>query len=242
MNENHFIITSDSPLWWYGFAGFLGLGMLVFYLGLYFQNKNKEPEYRRILFYFLLAREIIHYIYLISNDKFSFADSLPLHLCGLSYLAALVFLYKPQAFIFEFLLLLSIGGALQSILTPEMTHGYSPYLFLDYYISHSAIIITPLYAFFVLKMKLREKSWFYIWIAAHIVLGTVGIINWFLHSNYIYLCIPPKVDNPMVTGGYPYHLIGFEIFGSLHILILYTIFKKLIKAQKVSNAFSITSY
>ncbi|MEO6693099.1 MAG: hypothetical protein ABIO44_12220, partial [Saprospiraceae bacterium] len=127
--------------------------------------------------------------------------------------------------IFEFLILLGIGGALQSILTPELTHGYSPYLFVDYYLSHSAIIFTPLYAYFVLGMRPRPYSWLKIWIAAHIVLGVVGIINWFLNSNYIYLCQAPKVDNPMVTGQYPIHLLGFEIFGTLHILFFYFIFK-----------------
>lgn len=225
LNKDHFLIPFNSTLWWYGFIGFLIYAIIAISLGLKFAKNGIEPQFRRIWFWILVAREFVYYAFLIYNDRFTLASSLPLHLCGISYLASLVFLYKPKFFYFEFLLLLGIGGAVQSIYTPEVTVGFSNYFIVDYYISHGTIIITPLYAYYVLKMQLRDFSWLRIWILAHVILITVGGINYLLNSNYIYLCEPPAADNPLITGGYPYHLIGFEVIGTLHILLFYVIFK-----------------
>ncbi|NOT36090.1 MAG: TIGR02206 family membrane protein [Saprospiraceae bacterium] len=225
LNKDHFLILFNSSLWWYGFIGFLIYAAIILFLGKKFIQKNKEPQFRRVWLWVLIARELVFYFYLFYSGKFTVSHSLPLHLCGLSYLASMIFLYKPKFFYFEFLLLLGIGGAVQSIYTPEVTGGYSAYFIVDYYISHGTIIITPLYAYFVLKMQLRDYSWIRIWILAHVILISVGCVNYFLNSNYIYLCEPPAADNPFITGGYPYHLLGFEVLGTIHILLFYVIFK-----------------
>ncbi|MEO6693321.1 MAG: hypothetical protein ABIO44_13330, partial [Saprospiraceae bacterium] len=138
MAHEHYIIPFGTDFWWVGLIGFFFISILILLLGKHLTKSGKEPIYRRILFWILLIREVVFYAYTIYLGKFTLQDSLPLHLCNISYIGLLIFLYNPNAFIFEFLILLGIGGALQSILTPELTHGYSPYLFIDYYISHSA--------------------------------------------------------------------------------------------------------
>jgi hypothetical integral membrane protein (TIGR02206 family) len=225
MKHEHFIIPSGSSLWWAGLIGFILFATIAITLGIYFKKRDREPQFRRVLFWLFLIREVIFYSHIIYTGKFTFEDSLPLHLCTLSYIGLIFFFYNPKAFLFEFLLLLSFGAAIQSIYTPELTHGYSSYFVFDYYISHGAILFTPLYAYFVLGMRPRNWSWVRIWIAGHLVLATVGCINWMINSNYIYICTPPKVDNPLVKGEFPFHLIGFEIFGTLHIIFLYILFK-----------------
>lgn len=234
--HQHFIILMNTDLWWIGMFGTLiGLGVLIA-LGFYTRKRNIEPNFRIFLVALLVLRELFFYGYLFYFGEFNAADSLPLHLCGISYICSLFALYSLNIFLFEFLLLLGIGGAIQSILTPELTHGYSTYLYLDYYISHATIIFTPMYLFYVLGVRLRHKSYFRIWVLAHIILISVGLINVVLNSNYIYLCTPPKVDNPLITGGFPYHLIGFEIFGTLHILLFYYLFTKILaKSSPVVN-------
>ena len=225
--HDHFLVGMNSGLWWVGFSGSVIYIALVIWLGFFFRRSEREYSFRKGFAMLLLMRELFFYGYLWYNDAFHLADSLPLHLCGISYLCSIFALYTLNASVFEFLLLLGIGGAVQSIITPEMTHGYSPYLFLDYYIAHATIILTPIYLYYVVGLRLRHRAFFRIWIVAHVLLFSVGITNYFLHSNYIYLCEPPKVDNPLVTGGFPYHLIGFEIFGTIHILLFYFIFSRL---------------
>ncbi len=228
MTKDHFIIPMNTTLWWYGIMGFVIYLLLFIIIGKKLIQNNNESTFRKIWISFLVLREIVHYSYIIYVGKFSVEHSLPFHLCGISYIVSIIFLYKPKQDYFEFLLLLGIGGAVQSLLTPEVTTGYSPYLVIDYYISHSTIIITPLYAYIVLKMQLRDYSWVRIWIIAHLLLTSIGILNYFINSNYIYICEPPAVDNPLITGGFPYHLFGFEVFGTIHILLFYVVFKHIV--------------
>ncbi len=230
--HEHFLIPLGAKLWWIGFGIFLIYTVIIFILGRNYVQKNNELKFRHFWLSLLILREIAFHSFIVYNNHFTFQESLPLHLCGISYILSMILLWTESAFIFEFILLLGIGGAVQSIITPELTHGFSIYLYLDYYLSHGTIIIVPLYMFFILKKRLRPKSYLNIWIFAHVLLISVGLINYFLSSNYIYLCIPPKVDNVLVTGKYPQHLIGFEIFGTLHILLFYYLFTKVFGQKK----------
>jgi len=227
MPQEHYLIPTYSLLWWGGIVlstiFYLGLGRM----GLYYKSKGTEENFRRILFIFFLVREFAIHLYFILTDEFHITESLPLHLCGLSYLACLVCLYKPNALLYEFVLMLGSVGALMSFLTPEMTHGYSPFLLFDYYLNHGLILFMPMYLFFVLHIRPRPKSWMYVLIFGNIVLAIVGTINYFIGSNYIYLCEPPKVDNVLITGKFPYHVIGFEVIGTIFVLTIYYIFRRL---------------
>ena len=122
--------------------------------------------------------------------------------------------------------MLGLAGALQSLITPELTHGYSDYFFLDYYFSHSAIIFVPLYAIIVLNMKPRDRSWLRVFCFGNLVLIAVYCLNLLFNSNYIYLMEAPKANNPLILHPYPMHLIGFEVFGFLHIVFIYWLSRK----------------
>ncbi|MBK9272319.1 MAG: TIGR02206 family membrane protein [Saprospiraceae bacterium] len=227
MPHEHYLIPTYSLMWWGGIILGLGFYSGLAKLGSYFKSIGKEELFRRALFVVFFVREILIHVYYLVTGHFNIQESLPLHLCGLSYLACLVCLYKPQMLLYEYLLMLGSVGALMSFLTPEMTHGYSPFLLFDYYLSHGLILFTPLYLFFVLHIRPRVRSWLYVLVFGNIVLGTVGLINYLIGSNYIYLCEPPKVDNVLITGKFPYHIIGFEVIGSAFVLLIYYIFRRL---------------
>jgi hypothetical integral membrane protein (TIGR02206 family) len=234
MRHEHYVITMGSDLWWGGFIGSLLLFGALIYLGVRLKAVGLEHRYRMALVGIFVIRDIFLHAFIIQAGLFTWQESLPLHLCGISYIVGTVFLFRPKPILFEYLLMLSLAGALQAILTPELTHGFSDYFYTDYYFSHAAIIFCPMYGIFVLGFKPRIYSWAKIILWGHITLITVGIINVFLGSNYIYLMEAPKVDNPMILRPYPMHLLGFELFGCLHIIVIYLIAKKLIKKPELN--------
>ena len=60
----------------------------------------------------------------------------------------------------------------------------------------------------------------------NILVLPVGIINYFLDSNYLYLCIAPLVDNPLlITHKWPYYIFIIDIISILYMFILYIPFK-----------------
>lgn len=226
--HEHFTIAIGSDLWWRGLIVASVFWMSIMILGLFLRKQNSEFKLTRILFWALLFREIFYHIWLLQSGNFTLQDSLPIHLCGISYFFLLLVFYNRSQIAFEFLLLLSVAGAIQSLITPELTHGYSSILYIDYYFVHAALLYLPMYCFFVMGMRLRPKSWLTSFMNGIIILVIVGGINYILKSNYIYLCEPPKAKNPFIIGGFPYHIIGFLSIGFLHILFIYFIFYHII--------------
>ena len=105
--------------------------------------------------------------------------------------------------------------------------GWEGLLFYEYYISHGGIILSAMYLTFVLGMKPRKLSWWRIFIWSQLLLPIIGFVNWLLSANYMYLCIKPIVDNPLIIGEHPYYYIGFEFIGLLNIILFYYLFVKL---------------
>jgi hypothetical integral membrane protein (TIGR02206 family) len=128
--------------------------------------------------------------------------------------------------LYEFLILLGIPGAIQSLLTPELTLGYDKVLLFEYFVSHGGIILSGLFLTFVLGHAPRIKSWIRVIIASQVLLVLIHLFNIFLDSNYMYTRIKPIVDNILIIGEHPFYYIGFEFFGFLNIMLFYYLFIK----------------
>lgn len=117
--HEHYLIPVYSFLWWGGIIFTLIFYLFLGKLGHCLQKRNLEERFRRILFIFFIVREIVIYSYYSYSGLFTWQDSLPLHLCGISNIFCLIILYRPVSLLYEFLLMLGSVGALMSFLTPE---------------------------------------------------------------------------------------------------------------------------
>lgn len=228
----HYVVPLLSTPWTLGLVGSILLFYAMIRFGQYALSKGFELRYRYFLIGVFIIREVYLFAYTVQEGLFTIQDSLPLHLCGISYISMIIFLLKPNYLLFEFLLLLSLGGAVQSLITPELTHGYSVYFLVDFYFSHAAIIFGSMYGLFVFNMRPLKMAWLRIWISGHILLGAIYLVNLWLDSNYIYLMRAPEAQNPLILRPYPMHLLGFELFGSLHILLFYWLSHKVLPKPK----------
>jgi len=191
-------------------------------------SKTREKKIKLGLFFgvILLLRFLFVHYYQFYIGIWDGVHSLPLHLCGVSAIISFIVLFKFNQFLYEFLILLGIPGAIQSLLTPELTLGYDRVLLIEYFVSHGGIILSGLYLTFILEHKPRIKSWVRVVIASQVLLVCIHILNILLGSNYMYTRIRPVVDNILIIGEYPYYYIGFEIFGFLNIMLFYYLFIK----------------
>lgn len=231
--HEHYVVPILSSQWFIGLIFSFVVYAILLWGGLYAQQKGVEARYRYFLAGIFIIREVYLFSYIFQMGQFTLQDSLPLHLCNISYIFLIIVLIKPNYFLFEFILMLGLAGALQSIITPELTHGYSDYFFLDFYFSHSAIIFVPLYALIVLKMRPRDGAWLQVFGFGNLILLIVYGLNLMLHSNYIYLMEAPKANNPLVLHPYPMHLIGFEVFGFIHIILIYWLSRKFFISKSI---------
>ena len=151
--------------------------------------------------------------------------NLPIQLCGISSLICCVLPFiKKKDKLFQFVYYTGVIGGIMAILTPQMNYfdGSLRY-YLNYYVSHSLIIVLPIFMFLHLDLKLPKFSWFKIWIHLNILMAIIMPINFLLDANYMYVNAPPEVSNPLVIGDWPYYLLIWE---PLVMIIAYLIYAR----------------
>ena len=151
------------------------------------------------------------------------ATDLPLHLCGISGIicAVLPFLKRKQA-LFDFVFYTGIIGGVMSMLTPQMnSYDGSQFVYIEYYVRHSIILVMPIYLLQNYGMELSKKSMVKTFINLNILLAIIMPFNFYVGGNYMYLAEPPQVKNPLVIGEWPYYVLWFEVFMVLLLLLLY---------------------
>lgn len=221
--EGNFIIETFTKEWW-----ICTVIVISFISGfLYFMGKQSDVIKKRVaLVLALIASTLVisWQLYFIFTGTWTANISLPLQLCGISKILGAIVLFRFNQSIFEFILLLGLAGAMQAILTPQFEIEITTYSIIEYYMSHSMIIIMPLYLLYVLGNRVKKRAWLYTFLLGVGTLSLVGIVNYFVGGNYIFLCGPPIAPNPLLIGEWPYYLIGFLVFGWINIIIFYLIF------------------
>ena len=88
------------------------------------------------------------------------------------------------------------------------------------HLQHSFIIMNILWLIFAYQFTFNLKGVLQAFIFTNIIILFVGVINWMIGSNYMFLCSPPAVDNPLLIGEWPYYLIALEVIFFLYGYIL----------------------
>ena len=188
------------------------------------------PDKRKILMmimgFTLISIELMQQFYLNHLGLWSLKTSLPIHLCGISGILAGIMMFRSSHYGFEFLALIGSPGALHALLTPQLNHGTIPFLIFKYYVSHAGIVLVPLFLAVVLGYRIKRSSWYRVLLLCQVLLIIIGLTNYFIGANYMYLAEKPLVNNPMVVGEWPWYILGFEILGLVHILIFYYGYRK----------------
>ena len=232
------------------------LALLLFLTGCFFLLKSNfikknelERKFRKILGFLILSRFLISYIYQASNGLWNIEHSLPFHLCGISGIAGGILLLRYNQSLYEFVLLLGAPGALWSFITPQLNvlepgaGFYNPsFMYLDYFISHAAIVFVPLYFTFFLGKKPRPLSYFKIFIKVNIfIVPIIALINIMISKifnlkfvNYMYLMRPPEVDNPFIVDSSLYIAV-MEFVAFMHMVIIYSFFIMAYKFKPTLN-------
>ncbi len=206
---------------------------LVLMIGLRLSENGKKYLRISLGISCLLAAILIH-PYLVSIGGWSLQNSLPLHLCTLTEIVAGVVLIWPRQRSFELLGYWGIPGGIHSILTPELLHtGEDGWLMFEYYFLHTNLVLAPLFLMVVLNMRLTDKSWLRIFFVTQLCLPVIGLINWTLGSNYMYLAEKPIADNPLVIGKWPWYILVFDLAMLVHFYLVFIISTKWMKISHI---------
>ena len=219
MNE-HVVMLPFSNEW------FLWNSITTFFIILItVVSRNAKPDFKNklaiIMGVFIALESILIQFYYLKVGVWTAQDSLPFHLCRLMWFNSIIVLLNRNQMAFELLLFVGMIGGLHSMLTPEFTHGTDLILMFDYFLVHGGLIAISLYCIFVLGMKPRKKAWFKSFLYLQIFVICVGLIDYLLGANYMYLAVKPNVENPFLIGDWPFYIIGLELATLLHAFLVH---------------------
>jgi len=233
MNMEPYVIPIFTDEWWRNnIVTFLIIGFLLF-IG----NKlNKKNNYFNLIIgSFLILRLPWNQYYQYQIGQYNLEWSLPLQMCSFSsFFSGLILVLhglnidkKYKNLLFEFLLYWSVG-AFYSFITPQYTTGIEGLIYYDYYVSHGGILFSILFCRLFLGYFPRKGSWKKVFIYSQFILLIIHAINYTIggQANYFYTMIPPAVDNPLVVGAYPTHIILMNIFAGIHFYFIYLLTRK----------------
>jgi hypothetical integral membrane protein (TIGR02206 family) len=201
-------------------------------------NNDDNSVLRYTLAVLLVGSELSNTIWHIAAGHFSITDSLPLQLCGLVIFTCAAMLLTKSFFLFEFNYFAALGGALQAIITPDITRNFPNFEFFQLFTAHAFIIASVLYMIFILKYFPTWKSALKAFILTNLYMCAMLIFNYFTGSNYMYVSRAPEFPSLIdvlieIFGPHPRYIAGLELICALvyalllvPVLVRYMIHKK----------------
>ena len=226
-NALHHMVDIGSIQWIYLNAGLL-IGFVLFFGVSWKMDEKRRIQIGYVMAAILGANFIANQFFAIYTHTWDKAVHLPFHLCSFSEILAMMMLVWRKQWTYEFLIFWS-AGAIHSFLTPEVVSGGNLFNFWEYGIAHGMVIIAGFYATFRLKMVPRKGSWLKVFWYTQLTLPVVGIFNWILDANYMFLAQRPNANNPLIIGKWPWYIVSLEFVVLVHFYIFYWIHRTLVR-------------
>lgn len=204
----------------------LGIWVVIPFLGATL-NRWQIQFVATLLAVLTVSVEFFDDLYRFQDGHWLLIRDLPLHMCGFSTFLSAYALYTRNQMSFEFAFFWGIGGALQAIITPDMSRLYSPYYFYISQISHTIIIINVLWMLTVFKLKIGKYAIHRTILLTLVLMIFVGIFNLITSSNYFFLCEKPGGPSPFLVGEWPVYIIFLIFFGIAIMWILDVLVKRI---------------
>ncbi len=196
----HAVYAMGSTGWWYGIGIFAVYAIWVILAARLLKGDDQLRMFEKFWGGLLVAIWIGKHIHLVNEGLWNTMDNLELHLCGFSRFLSIFLLLFGWRWAYYPLFFWGIVGGVHSLLTPELTSGDTTYMFIEYYVVHGGIIIIPLYYHFVRGMRIGRWTWAKVLGVNLALILPIGLANYWTGGNYMFLCSPPKVDNPFIIG------------------------------------------
>lgn len=202
--------------------GFTGFAAALYLSRNWWQQGERSRYGRYLLAATLILCELALNVWYVQQDVFNVQDTLPLELCSISmYLCAAMLLFRNRL-LFQIAYFAGIGGALQALLTPVLGYPFPHFRFLQFFIAHSAIILSALYMVWIEKFRPTLKSIGWAMLFLNLAIIPVGLVNYLTGANYMFLARKPDSASLLdVLGPYPWYLLSMEAVALILFFLLY---------------------
>ena len=96
---------------------------------------------------------------------------------------------------------------------------------IEYNFNLASYLIYVLWLIFAYKKRFTSRGIINAFVFINLIIWPVGLINYLLDANYMFVCKAPNVDNALLIGEWPIYLIWLELIGFIYIVGLWMPFK-----------------
>lgn len=221
---HQFVFFSSSHLW--ALLLLLSVFIGLWYCRAWFAQPHIDKPARWIVASLLIIQELSYSIWHLSIGTWDAGTSLPLHLCGMGIVLAAFALIKPNYLLYELVYFWGLGGAIQALLTPDISiYGFPHYRYFQFFISHGALIFASLYMTWIGGMRPTHRSIWKVFAITNIYMVIIAGFNWLTDGNYLFICHKPENGSIIdIMGPWPWYILVLECVAVLSFYIYYSPF------------------
>lgn len=201
---NSFILFGNEHL----IALALGVGISILFILLAFiVRKDSLAKFLAVVTLLIKIAELL-YRHRFFGEKF--VDLLPLHLCNLVLILAILMMFTSSKIIFQPVYFWSIG-ALFALITPEIRLGMKDFASISFFITHFFILFSVLFGLIHFNFRITKAGAVGSFIFLNLIAFGLYFFNKRLGTNYLYVNAPPSTTSPIdFFGPWPYYIFSVE--------------------------------
>jgi hypothetical integral membrane protein (TIGR02206 family) len=142
------------------------------------------------------------------SGVFRLIELLPLHLCDMAILLAVIALLYQAQWVYEVLYFWAFAGTLLAIFTPDVSMGFPDPGFLAFFGIHAGVVAAACVLTWGEGMRPRPGSAWTVFGITNAYAGLVGIVNFVAGTNFMYLNRKPSSPTLLdALGPWPWYLL-----------------------------------
>lgn len=158
----------------------------------------------------------------VVRGGWSVRTSLPLALCDVALVVAAVACWWPGWLLgVELTYYWGLTGTLQAVLTPDLGASFPQLEFFQFVVGHLGIVVAALFLVVGLRIEPRRGSVPRVFGITTAYALVVGVFDWAIGANYMYLAAPPgRTTLLSVLGPWPWYLVSATVIAFVLLVLL----------------------
>jgi hypothetical integral membrane protein (TIGR02206 family) len=155
----------------------------------------------------ILITELSWQPYVLANQAWSAASSLPVQLCDVGGFVAAAALLWRQSLLVEIAYFWGLGGTVQALLTPDLKDHFPSFPYLQFYATHDLVVLAALFLVIGLSLQPRMGALRRIFLLTVAFAAVIALIDLVTGGNYLYLRqVPAQGSLLTLMGPWPWYI------------------------------------
>lgn len=190
-------------------------------------KQQKHQLVERLFAISFLVMELLYHAWMYGIGRWDVGNSLPLELCSISLVLAIILLWTGNKFLYYFVFFAGIGGALQALATPVLDLSFPHFRYFHFFYTHAGIILIALYFTWIKGYRPTFKGIIKAMAMLNGIAALVFVVNLVTGGNYMFLRIKPTTGSLLdYLGPYPWYILSLEVVSFITFVCLWAIFKR----------------